>query len=203
MNTIKRLAIIVVAAIVAAALCSCGKENAEEGIENSTTIIGTWELVKTEYSFNGSNVGTETISENNPTITFREDGYCDFKDVDGPLSLPYKYSAQDKSVSFYVLVRWQENEVNKVTSSELNVSFNNPFMYESIDYDFDISGSDTYKGVTIYRDRSFEDYYCYKKDGKIVPCYKISEDIDGFYGTFSGDKKGYYDKALAHFKRVK
>lgn len=202
MNAIKRITIIAVTAIATSALCSCGKENSEN-TESTKAITGTWELVKAEYSFNGSSVGTEIISENNPTITFKEDGYCDFKDVDSPVSLPYRYSAKDKSISFHVLVTWQENEVNKLTSSELNISFNNPFMYESIDYDFDISGSDTYKGITIYRDRSFEDYYCYKKDGRIVPCYKISEDIDDFYGTLYGDKKGYYDKALAHFKRVK
>lgn len=213
MNTIKRLAIVAVAAIVATALCSCGKENAEG---SSSALIGTWELVKCDYSFCGESVGSEVISKNNLKWIFREDGICENIDKgaqdDDEIPIPYfqyKYSAKNKTLSLILGMFVIDCDIIKLNSSDLVLSCPNSRTF--LFYGTYKKGEevDTYKGVTIYQycvshdgESYWDGEYCYKDSkGNIVPCSKISD--EEFDGVFSGDENGYYDTVINYFKRVK
>ncbi len=211
MNTIKRLAIVAVAAIVATALCSCGKENAEG---SSSALIGTWELVKYDYSFCGKDVGSEVIPKNNPKYIFREDGICENIDKgaqdDDEIPIPYfkyKYSAKNKTLSLILGMFIADYKVINLNATELVLALSGDSYYLGT---YKIGKEvDTYKDVTIYEYciKNYDEFvwdgdYCYKDSkGDIVPCKKISD--EEFDGVFSGDENGYYDTVINYFKRVK
>ena len=211
MNTIKRLTALLVAAIAAAALCSCGKENAEG---SSSALIGTWELVKYDYTFCGKDVGSDVISKNNPKYIFREDGICENTEKgaydDDEIPIPYfqyKYSAKNKTLSLILGMFIADYKVINLNTTELVLSLSGDSYYLGT---YKIGNEvDSYKGVTIYeyRMKNYDEYiwdgeYCYKDSkGDIVPCKRISD--EEFDGTFTGDKNGYYDTIVSHLKRVK
>lgn len=213
MNTIKRITLIAVAAIAAAALCSCGKDNAGS-VEGSGAIAGTWELVKYDYTFCGEDVGSEAIPKNSQMMVFREDGICkniqEQKEDDGGTPIPYfqyKYSEKNKSLSLILGMFITDYKVIILNATELILSLSGDSYYIGT---YKIGKEvDTYKGVTIYeyRIKNYDEYiwdgeYCYKDSkGDIVPCKRISD--EEFDGTFTGDKNGYYDTIVSHLKRVK
>jgi len=92
--------------------------------------------------------------------------------------------------------------VDRLTSSELVLS-NEDVINIKLNGGTSSLGKvvDTYKGIKIYEYDDLAYTLCYKANGKVIPCDKMSEDdIDG---TFTGDLDGYYDKTTAYFKRVK
>lgn len=199
--------IIAVAAIAAAALCSCGKENAEG---SSSAIIGTWEIVKYDYTFCGKDVGSEVISKNNLKYIFREDGICEMIGAydDDEIPIPYyqyKYSPKSKTLSLIFGMFIIDSKVISLNATELAISPLPDSYYGTYKIGKEV---DSYKGVTIYRIKNYDEYsfvdveYCYKDSkGDIVPCFKISD--EEFDGTFTGDKNGYYDTCINRYKRVK
>lgn len=205
MKHIKHLTFIAVAVLAAIALSSCGKEDTE----NSNGIIGTWRNLKIDYVFNGEIIGTEDYSEvDNAVLTFGKDGHIEsMAGIEGgaefPIAVPYYYSPKDKTVELTLLYFKFVLNVDKLTSSELVLS-NEDVINIKLNGGTSSLGKvvDTYKGIKIYEyDDDLIYTLCYKANGKVIPCDKLSEDdIDG---TFTGDIDGYYDKTTAYFKRVK
>ena len=203
---IRRIYIVVVAALAAFALFSCGKENPE----NTNGIIGTWQNCKNEYVFNGEKVGSEDLSGvNYQKMTFGKDGYMEtIAEVDGedtglPVSVPYYYSSKDKTLTITFIVFKEVLTVEKLTPSELVLSLD--YIKNSALFGGSTVGKavDTYKGVKIYQYEGggISVGFCYKAKGKVIPCDRMSEeDIEG---TFTGDINGYYDKTTAYFKRMR
>ena len=211
MNTIKRLAIIMTAAIAATALCSCGKENAEGA---SSAIVGTWKLDNTEYTFCGKSVGSEVISDVE-MLTFRNDGVCESpqKEEDGGLvaNIQYKYSEKNRTLSLIMGIYAIEYQVINLNATNLVISCPSDLnIHQYFDEKYKIGKKvESYKGVTIYEycytydgEDFWDGEYCYKDSkGNIVPCSKISD--EEFDGPFTGDNNGYYDTIVSHLKRVK
>lgn len=211
MNAIKRITIIAVAAIAAAALCSCGKENAEG---SSSALIGTWELDYNEYTFCGKSVGSEVFPDAE-MLTFRKDGICESpeKEEDGGLiaNIQYKYSEKSKTLSLIMWMIVIEFKVINLNATDLVFSCPSDFnIFQYVDDKYKIGEKvDTYRGVAIYEycceddgEYVWEGEYCYKDSkGNIVPCNKISD--EEFDGPFTGDNNGYYDTIVSHLKRVK
>ncbi|MEE0431188.1 MAG: hypothetical protein UDN37_12340 [Bacteroidales bacterium] len=203
---IRRIYIVVVAALAAFALFSCGKENPE----NTNGLIGSWQNLKIDYVFNGDVIGTEDYSEvDNAVLTFGKDGHIESMagieggDAEFPIAVPYYYSPKDKTVEITLLYFKFVLNVDKLTSSELVLS-NEDMINIKLNGGTDSLGEvvDTYKGVKIYE---YEDdliyTLCYVANGKVIPCDKLSE--DDIEGTFTGDINGYYDKTTAYFKRMR
>lgn len=71
MSIVKRLSGLVMAVIAAITFCSCDKEGTETG--SASGIVGTWRVMRLEYSFNGETVGKETITDGE-IYQFRKDG---------------------------------------------------------------------------------------------------------------------------------
>ncbi len=202
----RQLLTLSVAALAAIVLSSCGKENPE----SSNGIIGTWQNHKIEYVFNGEKIGSEDLSEvNYPKMTFGKDGYLEAmagiegEDAELPISIPYYYSSKDKTLTLTFMVFKYVMTVEKLTSTDLVLTLD--YAKNSALFGGSTVGKavDTYKGVQIYQyeDDGISVGFCYKANGKVIPCDKVSEDdIDG---TFTGDINGYCDKSTAYFRRVK
>ncbi|GEM_PF-1626006 len=202
----RQLLTLAVATFTAITLSSCGKENPE----SSSSIIGTWQNCKIEYVFNGEKIGSEDLSGvNYPKMTFGEDGYMEtIAEMDGedsglPVSVPYYYSSKDKTLTLTLMIFKYVMTVENLTSTDLVLTLD--YTRNSALFGGSTIGKavDTYKGVKIYEyeDDGISDGFCYKANGKVIPCDKMSEDdIDG---TFAGDINGYYDKSTAYFRRVK
>ncbi len=202
----RQLLTLSVAAFAAIALSSCGKENPE----SSNGIVGTWQDCKIEYVFNGEKIGSEDLSGvNYPKMTFGKDGYLEtIAEMDGedsglPVSVPYYYSSKDKTLTLTLMVFKYVMTVEKLTSTDLVLTLD--YARNSALFGGSTVGKavDTYKGVKIYEYEGggISVGFCYKANGKVIPCDKLSEDdIDG---TFTGDINGYCDKSTAYFKRVK
>ncbi len=203
---IKRIFTVTVAALVAIALSSCGKENPE----NANGLIGSWQNLKIDYVFNGEKIASEDLSGvNYTTMTFGEDGYMETiaemegEDTELPVSIPYYYSSKDKTLTFTFMVFKEVMTVEKLTASELVLTLDytrNAALFGGSSVG-EVVG--TYKGVKIYQyeDDGISIGFCYKANGKVIPCDKLAdEDIDG---TFAGDRNGYYDKSTAYFKRIR
>lgn len=205
MKHIKHLTFIAVVVLAAIALSSCGKEDTE----SSNGIIGTWRNIKIDYVFNGEIIGAEDYSGvDNAVLTFGKDGHIEsIAGIEGgaefPIAVPYYYSPKDKTVELTLLYFKFVLNVDKLTSSELVLS-NEDMINIKLNGGTSFLGEvvDTYKGIKIYEyDDDLIYTLCYKANGKVIPCDKLSEDdIDG---TFTGDINGYYDKTTAYFKRVR
>lgn len=59
MSIVKRLSVLVMAVIAAITFCSCDKEGTETG--SASGIVGTWRVMRLEYSFNGETVGKRPL----------------------------------------------------------------------------------------------------------------------------------------------
>ena len=203
---IRRIFTIAVAALAAITLSSCGKENPE----NASGLIGTWQNLKIDYVFNGKKIASEDLSGvNYTTMTFGDDGYMETiaemegEDTELPVSIPYYYSSKDKTLTFTFMVFKEVMTVEKLTASELVLTLD--YTRNAVLFGGSSVGEvvDTYKGVKIYQyeDDGISIGFCYKANGKVIPCDKLAdEDIDG---TFTGDRNGYYDKTTAYFKRIR
>lgn len=191
------------AAMAAITFCSCEKEGTESG--SASGIVGTWRIMRLEYSFNGETVGKETVTDGY-VYQFRTDGKVELPVEDSDFRIPatYSYSPKDKTLTLDLFIARAVYSVKKLTSTEMALSLD----FSSTSSIFDNEGEenvgkavDSYKGFKIYKyDGNYD--FCYRNKGRIIPCDK-NYDEDYVEGDFTGDKDGYHDTATTYFKRVK
>ena len=190
------------AAIAAITFCSCEKDGTESG--SASGIVGTWRIMRLEYSFNGETVGKETITDGE-IYQFMKDGKVGLPVEDSDFRVPvtYIYSPKDKTLTLEAFIARAVYSVKKLTSTEMALSLDFSNTSSIFDEDGENVGKvvDSYKGFKIYEYDG--DYcYCYRNKGRTIPCEK-NYDEDYVEGDFTGDKDGYHDTVTTYFKRVK
>lgn len=190
------------AAVAAITFCSCEKEGTESG--SASGIVGTWRIMRLEYSFNGETVGKETITDGE-IYQFRKDGKVELPVEDSDFRIPatYSYSSKDKTLTLDLFIARAVYSVKKLTSTEMafSLEYSNTSSIFNDDEESVGKAVDSYKGFKIYEYDG--DYcYCYRNKGRIIPCEK-NYDEDYEEGDFTGDKDGYHDTVTTYFKRVK
>ncbi len=190
------------AAMAAITFCSCDKESTESG--SASGIVGTWRIMRLEYSFNGETVGKETVTDGD-VCQFRKDGKIEIPVEDSDFKVPaaYSYSPKDKTLTLDLLIARVVCSVKKLTSTEMALTMDYSNVSSIFDDEEENVGKavDSYKGFKIYRyDGNYS--YCYRNKGRIIPCEK-NYDEDYVEGDFTGDKDGYNDSETTYFKRIK
>lgn len=202
MSIVKRLSGLVMAVISAITFCSCDKEGTETG--SASGIVGTWRVMRLEYSFNGETVGKETITDGE-IYQFRKDGKVEIPVENSDYRVPaaYSYSSKDKTLTLDLFIARTVFSVKKLTSTEMALSSD----YSNTSSIFDDEDENVGKAVDSYKGFKIYEYdgncsYCYRNKGKIIPCEK-NYDEDYVEGDFTGDKDGYHDSETTYFKRIK
>ena len=188
MNKLKQLAaMILMVCGMMVSMASCDKENSEE---NGTGIVGTWQMYKVDFSFDGELVYTEREKE---VLVFTDDGLMFFGDEDYDDVSEYFYTPGSNELTLMDSYGQETLRIERLTSSELVISetVGDSYGQNYIDYSCIGESVDRFNGLRIYEynlDR--EHLHCYKKDGKYYICDELED------GT-------YYDCQTIYYKRIK
>lgn len=191
MNKIKQLAAMIFMAFgMVMSMTSCDKENSEE---STADIVGTWQMYKADFFFDGELVETEDMEDGDEVLIFTKNGRIFFDDDDDDES-EYLYSPESKELTIIDSYGQEVITIDRLTSSELVVSetISDIFGLDNfIDYSGIGDAVDRFNGVKIYEYAADgERIYCYKKGGKYYLCDEFEDGC-------------YYDRQTIHYKRIK
>ena len=185
MNKIKQLAaMIFMACGMVMSMTSCGKEDTEDAAD----IVGTWQMYKVDFSFDGELVYTEREKE---VLVFTDDGLMFFEDDDDESE--YFYTPGSNELILMDSYGQETIRIERLTSTELVISetVGDIFGQNYIDYSCIGESVDRFNGKRIYEYNLEGEYlHCYKKEGKYYICDELED------GT-------YYDRQTVYYKRIK
>lgn len=186
MNIIKQLSVMMfIACGMIVSMASCDKENTDE---NAAEIVGSWQLFKVDFFFDGELVGTEKVKD---VLVFTEDGLMFYEDDDDVSE--YFYSPRSKELTLIDSYGQEVIPIERLTSSELVISetVGDIFGMKYIEYSCIGESVDRFNGLRIYEyNLDGECLHCYKKEGMYYVCDELED------GT-------YYDRQTVYFKRIK
>lgn len=192
MNKIKQLTVTIFMILgIMMSMTSCSKDTPKESVAD---IVGSWQLVKGEFFFDGELMETMDMEDDEEVLVFTKDGRMFFDDDYDDDESEYLYSPKSKELTIIDSYGQEVVTLDRLTSSELVVSetISDIFGFDNfIDYSSIGDAVDRFNGANIYEyDADGERLYCYKKGGK----YYLCDELEG---------GGYYDFQTIYYKRIK
>jgi hypothetical protein len=179
-----RRSIIFLGAVLA--LVSCKPEEYTGPLDSP---VGSWDGVRTEYYFNGEEVGEADLCEWT-AISFYKDGLCCIEGVKG--SFPYTYEHATGALSVDNTL-WK---VHTLTGAEMVIEYIETIFAESTEAEAEETEPEAfaeYKGISIYSDKNG---YYYENSQQVKVYCKPSS-----YKNESGETiiEFWYDRHIDHF----